>query len=419
MKARNEHRPEVRQPARAGLYDIVFALNVGLSYGYGLLVCVIERIDFAPPDDLYYVFRRAAARINDVLLLNPAQVTISDMERHYPTVVEQLSRELVLLVSVFAATTGVCLLLKIIAGTRLHRVLTTRVLGPSLLFAAPLSYLAAMHNMSWDPDHYWVPPFWDVSYRSLVLVLAAEAIAAVIVSRATAARSGPLLVAFWLLHFGFWVPVLWSVLPPWLDDSYVGYFAPRALLTGWLTLALIWALRLRRGVRHVREVGARGLARTVSGAIAAAMAAFIWLPHPTRSVADPSDRGSVTVEVSRGRCYDLPPRHSVRIHGNGSIENRGFEFVSVRGQARTTLSPERVATIHQKLDSVGFFGIEDRAFDWGWHTGTIAVIVTVGGATHCVSSDVQFAGARSGTQARFVQAALEIDRIISVGRWVE
>ena len=122
-----------------GLYDMVFALNLASSFGYGLLVCVIKRIDSAPPDDLYYFFLRAAARINDALLLSPGQVAISDMERHFPTVVEQLSRELVLLVSVFAAMTSVYLLLKMIAGTRLHRVITTRFLGPSLLFAAPLS----------------------------------------------------------------------------------------------------------------------------------------------------------------------------------------------------------------------------------------------------------------------------------------
>ena len=413
MKEIGKHGLEARRPVRVGLYDMVFALNLASSFGYGLLICVIKRIDSAPPDDLYYFFLRAAARINDALLLSPGQVAISDMERHSPTVVEQLSRELVLLVSVFAAMTSVYLLLKMIAGTRLHRAMTTRFLGPSLLFAAPLSYLAVMHNMSWGPDNYWVPPFWDLGYRSLVLVLGAEGFAA-IVSLAKPVRSVPgwLLGAFWLLHFGFWLPVLWSVLPQWSGD-YVGFYVAHALVTGWFPLALIWVLRLRGDEPRMLEAGARGMAWAVLGGVsAAAMAAFIWLPHPMRRVAHPSDRYPVTVELSRGPCYGWFPRYSVRVRGNGSVEYTDYEFMRVLGKATAKLSTEQATTILQKLESVGFFGIEDRAFLWGWHTETIAVLVSAGGATHCVSSDVQFAGAKSGTQARFVQAANEIDQII-------
>src|SRR5262249_25025110 len=130
MEACDEHGSQRRRPVSVGLYGIVFALNLGVSFGYGLLVSVIKRTDVAPPDDLYYFFLRGAARINDALLFNPVQVEISDIERHDPTIVGQLSRELVLFVSVFAATTSVYLLLKMIAGTRLNREIITRFLGP-------------------------------------------------------------------------------------------------------------------------------------------------------------------------------------------------------------------------------------------------------------------------------------------------
>ena len=201
--------------------------------------------------------------------------------------------------------------------------------------------------------------------------------------------------------------------------SFFGFFVPHALLTGWFLLAVIWALRLRGGEPRILEAGARGMARTVlAGATAAAMCAFIWLPHPVRSVADPSLRDSVTVELSRGRCLGLCPSYSVRVRGNGLVEYTG-DLHGERGKATATLSAEQVDTILQKLESVGFFGIEDSAFAWCWDTPTIAVLVSVDGTTHRVSSDASCTGVKSGTQARFVQVANEIDQIIGSRRWVE
>jgi hypothetical protein len=422
-KERRKHGLEARRPVRAGLYDMVFALNLAFSFVYALLVGVFKRMGSPRPDDLCYFFLRAAARINHALLLSPVSpVSTSDMERHMPGFREQVGRELVLLVSVFAATTIVYFLLRMIAGTRFHRRIHTRLLGPSLLFAAPLSYLAVMHNVSGEAPYYAVPSFWGVSYRSLVLVLEAEGVAAMVVALATPMRSVPrwLFGALWLMHFGFWIPVLWSALLPWEGASLVGFFVPHALLIGWFLVAAIWALRLRRGEPSMLWAGAPGMAWTLlAGATAAGVSAFIWLPHLVRSVADPSHRDSVTVELSRGPCLGLCPTYSVRVHGNGSVEYTGAGHVRERGKATATLSADQVTTILEKLDSVGFFGIEDSAFAWAFDTAGIAVVVSVDGITHRVSSDQAATGPKSGTQARFVQVANEIDQIIGSRRWVE
>jgi predicted XRE-type DNA-binding protein len=78
-----------------------------------------------------------------------------------------------------------------------------------------------------------------------------------------------------------------------------------------------------------------------------------------------------------------------------------------------------VTTILEKLDSVGFFGIEDSGFAWGFDSPGIEVVVSVDGITHRLSSDGSATGPKSGTQAKFVQAANEIDQIIGARRWVE
>jgi len=410
---------------RAGLYDIVFALNLASSFGYVLLVSVIKRITSAPADDLAYLFFRAAARINHLLLLGPVPpVSTSDVERHMPGIREQLGRELVLLVSVCAAAAIVYLLLRLIAGTRVHRTITARLLGPCLLFAVPLSYLAVMHNVSWESPYYGVPSFWGVSYRTLVLILGAEGFAAIVIALATAVRSVPgwLLGTLWCLHVGFWVPALWSALPPWEMASFFGFFVAHALVIGWLLIAIIWVRRLRRSEPGMLQEGTRGMAWTVAAGVAAVgICAFIWLPHPVRSVAHPSRPESVTIELSRGPCYGLCPSYSVRVHANGSVEYTGNQEVRERGKATATLSTGQVTAILQKLEDAGFFGIEDSAFSWCFDTPGIAVAVSVDGITHRVASDSgeDCIGFKAGTQARFVRAAEEIDQIVGSRRWVK
>lgn len=411
-----------------GLHDIVFALNLASAFAYGLLVSVLTRMTEVPPDDLAYFFLRGAARINRVLLLSPVSpVSTSDMERHFPGLWEQPGRELVLLVSVFGATAMVYLLLRSIAGTRLHWLITTCLLGPSLLFAAPLSYLWAMHGASRNVPFLEFSPAWGASHWSLGLVLAAEGLAAIVVLLATRTRAVPdwLLGACGVLHFGFWIPVLWSALPDWATwgdfASYFGFVVPRRLLIGWLVLAVIWARWLRRGQPAMPEAGARAMAWTPLIVVTAvAMCAFVWLPQPVRSAAHPSHRESMTIEVSRGPCYGLCPRYSVRVHGNGSVEYTG-DLHGARGQATATIGPGQVTAILAELDRAGFFAIEDSAFRWCFDTPGIAVLVSMDGVTHRVSSDASSSctGAPTGTQARFLQAANEIDRIIGSRRWTE
>lgn len=379
---------------------------------------------FAPPDALCLFFLRGAGRINDALRLSRVSAFwTATLDGNFPHNGEQLGRELAALVSVFAAATIVYVVLKIVAGSQLHRVITARLLGPSLLFAAPLSYVLVMHDTSEVYLFTGDPFFWGIRYWPLVLVLAAECLVTIVVTRAASVRSVLkwLLSALWLLHFTFWVPVLWSTLPQWQDfgpswgdyfGSYFGVVAPRALLIGWVLLAIIWALRLRRREPTVLEAGVRGRASNLLlGTTAAAMCLFLWLPRPVRRVAHPLHRDSVMVELSRAPCYGSCPTYSVRVHGNGSVAYTG-DLRDERDKPPVALSTEQVTTILQKLESVGFFGIEDSAFEWCFDTPRIALLVSVDGVTHRVSSDASCTGAEAGTQARFVQVANEIDRII-------
>jgi hypothetical protein len=71
------------------------------------------------------------------------------------------------------------------------------------------------------------------------------------------------------------------------------------------------------------------------------------------------------------------------------------------------------------FDRANFFGLEDQALAWGYHTARVRVRISVEGKTKEVSSDMYYIGAKSGLQARFVDAAANLDRIIGTDRWVK
>src|SRR5579872_2161207 len=168
----------------AASYDIVFALNLACSLAYGLIVEARGAI-FGPPYALWLFFLRGARRINDALGLSPVSAfwdATRDWDPSHGG--EQLSREFALLACVFVAATIVYFLLQIVAGSRLHRVISTRLLGPSLLFAAPLSCVLAMRD---SPGVYLSagdPFFLKISDGQLLLVLGAECLGAIVLARA-------------------------------------------------------------------------------------------------------------------------------------------------------------------------------------------------------------------------------------------
>src|SRR5436190_1738926 len=155
----------------AAPYDIVFALNLACSLAYGLIVEARGAI-FGAPYALWLFFVRGARRINDALGLSPVSAFWNGARDWDPSHGgEQLSREFALLACVFVAAMIVYFLLQIVAGSRLHRVIGTRLLGPSLLFAAPLSCVLAMRD---SPGVFLSTGdtfFWKISFEQLVLLV--------------------------------------------------------------------------------------------------------------------------------------------------------------------------------------------------------------------------------------------------------
>lgn len=108
------------------------------------------------------------------------------------------------------------------------------------------------------------------------------------------------------------------------------------------------------------------------------------------------------------------PVYVVTVHGNGDVEYVGTRFVRTKGLQKTKVKPEQVAQMLDVLGRASLFALKDRAFSWCFDTPRVSVSVSTDGHGKRVSSDASCSGAKSGLQARFVQAADQIDKIFGI-----
>jgi hypothetical protein len=223
---------------------------------------------------------------------------------------------------------------------------------------------------------------------------------------------------FLILHYGIWVPVLWTGIPAWTN----GLLAAHLLLVAFPLSGILWCLCHWTSPSGTAEENAsRGTGRwTVAGAaISLAALLVIWLPGRAYGLANPRDVKSVTIQFSRGPCSGTCPSYKLVLYGSGLVDYFGGEFVGVLGQQTAVISREQLMQVLQELSRVRFFALEDRAFRWCFDTSSVGVSVSVDGRTKRIFSDGGCIGANSGVQAQFVQAANKIDKIVGSDRWVK
>ena len=156
----------------------------------------------------------------------------------------------------------------------------------------------------------------------------------------------------------------------------------------------------------------------VSAAVGLAALLAIWTPSRNELSELPTNVESATIELSRDWCRGPCPIYVVSVHGNGDVEYVGKKFVRIKGIQKAKVKPEQVAQILEILGRSKFFALEDRAFSWCFDTPSVSVSVSVDGRGKRVSSDASCSGAKSGMQAKFVQATDEIDKILGSDEWV-
>lgn len=403
------------------LHQIAFSLNITSAFGYATLIYASRSQAYgSPQNDTVYYFLRAAFRINDLLHLpSITPVSTAAVARQFPSRWSQVGLELLIVVTVCAASALLLWLLQLVAGSPAYRLAIERLAGLTALFAFPACYSFVLKlTWKWSPEPLSMGPrgFW---YSLPLVVLAVEILSLAIFNAIYRKRSlHPWAAAVLLfLHYAYWIPILWTDIS---TNLYLLY-TPRLLLLSFPLSGIVWLIHLKKrdsSVSESRDHAGAGKWALATAVLAIVILLFAWAPKMGKTLALTKDMGSVAVQLSRGPCFGSCPSYVMTIHGNGSVEYTGVRHVRIQGSQTGTVSREQLIRVLESLDHSHFWSLEDRAFAWCFDSDSVSVSVSMDGETKRVVSDGGCTGWKSGVQARFVQSAAEIDTIVGSDKWV-
>jgi Domain of unknown function (DUF6438) len=392
------------------LCEVLLSLNLSLVLSYYYLVRSFNEASYSMgTSDAYtvlYYFFRVAVRLNRLLHYQP-----SGYEKYvrWPNAGGRLGVELA-----FALTTcflGVLFftLLRLARNSRNYNNVLRSFGGLVFLLAFPLT-----HVVLFDRSH-------NRTLASAFLVAIPELLCAAVLYliymlRPFSAWGMGILLG---LHYCLWALVYQGSGP---DDTLYGPIPPRLLLLLIPIGGAVWLYYCQVSRRDSKtQLSEKLWSKQLLAAVAMSVAGLgaLWLPGSGYSLAHAKNRDSLTMEMWRSACQMGCPVYKIEVHGNGEVEYTGEQFVKVRGAQASSLSEEQMQAALDGFDRADFFSLEDQAFAWGYHSAGVSVGITVDGKTKEVSSDTYHIGAKSGLQAKFVDAAANLDRIIGTDRWVK
>ena len=392
------------------LCEVFLSLNLALALFYYYLVhSFIEASLAKDTSDAYsflYYFLRAAVRLNRFLHYQP-----SGYEKYarWPNAGGRLGVELAFALTTVFLAVLLLAMLRLMRKSRNYNNVLRFFGGFAFLLVFPLTYLwlfGGTGNRTLNSAFsVAIPELLCLAVLCLIYLLRPF----------SAWAMGIVLV----LHYCLWALVY---LGGSTGDTLYGAIPPRLLLLLIPIGGAVW-LYYCQVSRRDSSVGLseklwskQSLAAVV---ISVAGLAALWLPGRGYSLAHPKNRDSLTIEMWHSNCQAGCPVYKVTVHGNGAVEYVGEQFVKVRGAQASSLNEEQMQAVLVGFDRADFFSLEDQAFAWGYHTARVNVRIAVDGKTKAVSSDMYHIGAKSGLQAKFVEAAANLDKVIGTDRWVK
>jgi hypothetical protein len=403
-----------------GLNGALLSFSVACALFIGGIIYVLKNATLWPPvNDSTYLALRSAFRVVDFLHLqaeSPVQTSV--LRRQMPSGTERLGIEICVLVTVLGLTAAASLLLSLLANLRHFRVVIERLTMAFLLFAAPVSYLTVLLlTWSWPPSEPYVTQHGSLWASLPLRVFIGEIVClcALLILLYLRRRVIPRWVLATLIsfHFAFWLYVLWH------ETRILFYpvYSRDLVLVLMSALPFVYMLQNRDG--FVRIDG-RLKSPWVVGMAVALLIPFgaVWAPTKTAVLSHPQDLAAVKIELARGPCFGSCPQYTITVQGDGRVEYLGRQRHS-RSESRKSgkIEREKIMKILQTLDQVKFLGLDDRAFSWAFDTPSVGVCIWKDGRTKRVVSDAGFVGSKNGRQARFVNAAQEIDGILESTQW--
>ena len=392
------------------LNEVLLSLNLALvALYYCVLRSFIEAEYSKGTSDAYtflYYFFRAAVRLNRLLHYQP-----SGYEKYvrWPDAGGRLGVELAFALT--AIFLGVLFLtaLRLTRTTRNYNNVLRSFGGLVFVLAFPLTYLF----LSGRSVNRTLASAFSVAIPEL---LCAAVVLIIYMLRPFASWGMGILL---LLHYGLWALTYQG---GGMADTLYGPIPPRLLLLLIPIGGAAWLYYCHVSRTDCKiELSEKRWSKQLLAAVAVSIAGLgaLWLPGRGYSLVHANNRNSLIIEVWHSNCQIGCPVYRITVHGNGAVEYVGEQFVKVRAAQSSSLSQEEMQAVLAGFDRADFFSLEDQAFAWGYHTARVSVRISVDGKTKEVSSDMYHIGAKSGLQARFVDAAADLDRIIRTDQWVK
>jgi hypothetical protein len=385
------------------------SLNLALTlFYYYLLHSFVEASLSKGTSDAYsflYYFLRAAVRLNKILHY---QAPGYEKYARWPNAGGRLGVELAFALTTVFLAVLILTFLRLVRNLRNYNKALRYVSGFVFLFAFPLTFLWLFGRRA------------DGTLASAFPVAIPELLCAALLYLIYLLR--PLATwgmgIFLFLHYCLWALVyhgsgagdtLYGPIPPWL-------FLLLVPMGGVVWLYYCKVSRVDTLIERPEKLWSKQLLAAVAVSVVGLCA--LWLPGRGYNLAHAKNPDSMTIEM-RQFGYGVGPLYTITVHGNGAVEYIGEHFVHVHGAQTSSLNEQQMQAVLAGFDRADFFSLEDQAFAWGYHSGTVSVRITVDGKTKEVSSDTYHIGAKSGLQAKFVDAAANLDRIIETDQWVK
>lgn len=137
--------------------------------------------------------------------------------------------------------------------------------------------------------------------------------------------------------------------------------------------------------------------------------AFSITPFPYSGRGEYED---VTITLERTVCFGVCPDYVVMIHGDGTVEYKGRNFVAVKGIHTAHISEESVQELVHEFYRAGFFSLADRYEQQVTDLPSQTTSITIDGKTKTVY--------RYGFEPqKLAELEDKIDEVAGTEKWVK
>ena len=128
------------------------------------------------------------------------------------------------------------------------------------------------------------------------------------------------------------------------------------------------------------------------------------------------DLDSVIITLERTACYGFCPIYTLTIHGNGTVQYEGEDYVETVGKAETVISREKVEKLISEFENINYDSLEDSYTE---KTITDAPSVITSITRNGKTKTIEHYHGDFNTPEKLTALEDKIDEIVNSDQWVK